>query len=145
MGCTYPTMGSHWFWPTAIWVTIKTRYNNGRPRMLQELRSRRSAAIYGWDRPLLGFTCFTSVVQWPWKKREPFLGKTTFSGAATKKMEKGCHWTTESLTRVWLWLIWVFPNIELSFLVFHETRKPTILAGQCQCQNASQLQGPCLK
>ena len=29
-----------------------------------------------------------SVVQWPWKKGEPFLGKTLFSGAATTKRGK---------------------------------------------------------
>ena len=34
---------------------------------------------------------FFSVVQRPWNKREPCLGKTIFSGAATKKKENGCH------------------------------------------------------
>ena len=29
-----------------------------------------------------------SVVQWPWKRRERFFGKTIFSGAAPKKREK---------------------------------------------------------
>ena len=37
-----------------------------------------------------------SVGQSPWKNREPFLGKTIFGGAATKKRKKGA---TEQLSR----------------------------------------------